>query len=73
MKLLDYCLMGFYVLGKLAIYPLTYLLYSAMSLLDFFCKFAKLGLTLFMTGIQGVQKTLKIGTFAEKIHYAILK
>lgn len=64
MKILDYGFMAFYLLAKLALYPLTYILYSTMSLLDFFCKLARLCLTFVMTGIQGVQKTLKIGTFA---------
>jgi hypothetical protein len=33
----------------------------------------QLGITFIMNGIQGVQRTLQISSFAEKLHYAILK
>lgn len=53
--------------------PLTYPIYLGYTILEYFCKIVRLGLTFVMTGIQGVQKALKVGAFAEKIHYAILK
>ena len=47
--------------------------YLAVSILEITGKLVKLALTFFMNGIIGVQKKLSIGTFAEKIHYAVLK
>lgn len=65
--------MSFYVLAKILFIPLTYPIYWGYTILEYFCKIVRLGLTFVMTGIQGVQKALKVGAFAEKIHYAILK
>lgn len=53
--------------------PITYMFNLGASLLDLFCKVARLGLTFVMNGIHGVQKALRMGTFDEKIHYAVLK
>lgn len=65
--------MGLYMVGKLLISPLIFIIGFSSSVLDLFCKILKLGLAFIMNGIQGVQKTLRIGTFAERIHYAVLK
>lgn len=72
-KVLDYLLMVLYMFGKLIFAPLFFTIGLSSSVLEFFCKILKLGLAFVMNGIQGVQKTLRIGTFAERIHYAVLK
>jgi hypothetical protein len=65
--------MGLYMAGKLLISPLILIIGFISSVFDLFCKILRLGLAFIMNGIQGVQKTLRIGTFAERIHYAVLK
>lgn len=72
-KFLDLPLLIFSWLLKIALTPFIFFLSITSFLLSFVGKVLKLGLTFFLTGIQGVQRTLKIGAFAEKIHYAILK
>lgn len=71
--LFDTCLYAVYILTKIVLAPITFGLFILTSLLDFCYKLLKLILTFVMTGIQGVQRKLRIGTFAEKIHYAVLK
>lgn len=65
--------MGLYMAGKVLISPLIFMIGFSSSVFDLFCKILRLGLAFIMNGIQGVQKTLRIGTFAERIHYAVLK
>ena len=62
-----------YLAVKVMISPITFVFNFCIGLFEFCLKIVKLGLTFIMNGIQGVQKTLRIGTFAERIHYAILK
>jgi len=72
-RALDLIFMALYGWVKLIFVPITFILNFAMSIIGFVAKIAKLGLTFVMNGIHGVQKTLRIGAFAEKIHYAVLK
>lgn len=48
-------------------------LFLAVGFIQLMGKFLQLVLTFLIEGIQGVQRALRVGTYAEKIHYAVLK
>lgn len=63
-RILDFVLMLLYLCCKIMFIPMTYMFNLGVGFVNLVGKTAKLGLTFVMNGIQGVQKALRIGTFA---------
>ena len=58
---------------KVSVYFWSYPLSWAFDLFNYFIRMGSVVLTFFVGGLQGVFRSLGVGVFGEKIHYAVLK